>query len=303
MTVLRAMSRIGVPVFLCAVLSVTVGHLPARAAGGETPHIEHQHWTFGGVLGQYDKAQLRRGFQVYQDVCSVCHGLKRINFRNLVQPGGPEFPEESVKALAKEWDNKILDEPNDDGEVVDEDGELLVRDARLSDPILGPYLNDKAARSANNGALPPDLSLIVKARTIGRHVPWYQHVLLMVQDVVTAYQEAGADYVYGLLIGYKDAPSDVKLQDGMHYNAVFPGHQIAMGQPIANDGSVTYQKDAGATGSLEQNAKDITAFLAWAGDPGLNSRKTLGWQVMLYLLITTLLLYLGKRSIWSRVKH
>ncbi len=275
----------------------------AYAAGGEAIHIERHPWSFAGFFGQYDKPQLRRGWQVYQDVCASCHGLKRLSFRNLAEPGGPEFPVESVKALAKNWDNKIFAGPNEDGEIVDEDGELLVRDPLLSDPILGPYANDNAARSANNGALPPDLSLITKARGIPTHAIWYKHVAIMARDIVNGYQEGGADYVYALLTGYKDAPEGVQLSEGMSYNVAFPGHQIAMAQPIPEGGAVEYQKNAGAKTSLHQNAEDVTAFLAWAADPSLDARKNLGWLVMLYLLITTVLLYLGKRVIWSRVKH
>ena len=262
----------------------------------EAHHIGRQHWTFGGFTGQFDKVQLRRGFQVYREVCSACHGLKRFYFRNLAEPGGPEFPRAGVEKLAKEWDNKIVDGPNDEGE-------MFERDPKLSDPILGPFANDKEARSANNGALPPDLTLIVQARAVHSHMPWYRHILVMAHDILTAYQESGADYVYGVLTGFKKAPAGVKLQEGMNYNVAFPGHQIAMAQPIPEGGAVEYQKDAGATSSLEQNAKDVTAFLSWAGDTSLNARKALGWQVMLYLLITTVLLYLGKRAIWSRIKH
>ncbi len=131
----------------------------AASAAGDAPHIERQTWSFGGFRGQYDQAQLQRGFQIYKDVCSNCHGLKRVHFRNLVQPGGPEFPEEAVKALAAAWPNKITDGPDDKGK-------MFERPAKLFDPILGPYKNDKEARANQNGALPPDLSLIAKARNV-----------------------------------------------------------------------------------------------------------------------------------------
>jgi len=265
----------------------------ALAAGGEHIHYDRQQWSFGGFSGQYDKAQLQRGFQVYKEVCANCHGMKRLSFRNLVQPGGPEFPAEAVKALAAGWSNKIVDGPNDEGK-------MFERAPLLSDPILGPFKNENEARYANNGAYPLDLSLVAKARTIEPTAPWYTHIFLMLRDIATGYQEAGPDYLYGLLTGYVDPPKGFQLADGMNYNSHFPGHQIAMAPPLAKDNFIKYQD---GTGSLEQNAKDVSAFLAWAADPSLNARKRIGWQVMLYLIVTTLLLYLAKRRIWARVAH
>ncbi|MCB1520141.1 MAG: cytochrome c1 [Hyphomicrobiaceae bacterium] len=280
-------------VLLAAVVGVAaVG--TAEAAGGEAPHIERQHWSFGGLFGHYDKQQLQRGFQVYQELCAACHGLNRVAFRNLVEKGGPEFPEEAVKALAAGWPNQIADGPNDEGK-------MFERPARLSDRIRGPYKNDNEARASQNGALPPDLSLITRARNVHNSAPWYTHIFLMARDILTGYQEGGADYVYALMTGYKEPPANVTMADGMNYNAAFPGHQIAMPQPIPEGGGVTYQENAGATASLEQNAKDVVAFLTWAGDPSLENRKQIGWMVMLYLLITTLLLYIGKRRIWAKM--
>lgn len=261
----------------------------ARAAEGGEHHIDRQTWAFGGLRGQFDKAQLQRGFQIYKDVCSACHGMNRVYFRNLVQPGGPEFPEASVKALAEQWPNQITDGPNDAGDMFD-------RPAKLSDPIHGPYKNDKAARAAQGGALPPDLSNIVKARNVHNNAFWPIHVLLMMKDIVTAYQEGGADYVYAILTGYGDPPPEMKMADGMYYNAAFPGHQIAMPPPLSKDGFQTY---ADGSGSLEKNAADVAAFLTWASDPSLNSRKSTGWVVLVYLLITTVLLWLGKKRIWA----
>lgn len=261
---------------------------------GHGTHIERQAWSFGGLKGQFDKAQLQRGFQVYQQVCAACHGMKRLAFRNLVQPGGPEFPEESVKALAAEWPNQVTDGPDDAGN-------MFERPAKLSDPILGPFKNDNAARAAFGGALPPDLSVIAKARNTEYTGSWWWHPFHMLGDILTAYQEGGADYLYALLAGYSgDLPEGMKLNDGMSYNKAFPGNQIAMPPPLSKDAFVTYQD---GTGSLDANARDVSAFLSWAADPSLNSRKYVGWQVMIYLFITTLLLYLGKKRLWSRVKH
>jgi ubiquinol-cytochrome c reductase cytochrome c1 subunit len=271
---------------------------PAQAAeepGGEH-EVERQDWSFSGFNGQYDRAQLQRGFQVFQQVCTACHGLSRVRFRNLAEPGGPQFPEEAVKALAASWPYQVSGELDDQGNPID-------RLPGLADPIIGPYKNDVQARAAQNGALPPDLSLIVKARTVESHAPWYSHWFAMVADVATGYQEAGANYLYALLTGYRDPPAGLEMNEGMYYNVAFPGHQIAMPPPLSKDAVIEYQADAGATASFEQNAHDVTAFLAWAADPSLDARKRLGWQVVLYLLVTTLLLYLAKTRIWARVKH
>jgi ubiquinol-cytochrome c reductase cytochrome c1 subunit len=282
--------------------------VPVSAAESGHAEIERQQWSFGGFKGQFDKAQLQRGFQIYKEVCSACHGLSRVNFRNLVQPGGPEFPEEAVKALAASWPNQIS-ELNDAGESAiatkDKDGKTsgfsyVKRAPLLSDPILGPYANEKAARAAQNGALPPDLSLIAKARGVERDPKWWIHPFLMLGDIFRSYQEGGADYVRALLAGYVDAPADVKMNDGMYYNAVFPGHQLAMPPPLS-DGAVTYQD--GTKPTVDNYARDVAAFLSWTADPSLDQRKRIGWQVMLYLLITTVLLYLGKRRIWADVEH
>ena len=285
----RSRCRIGMRALATVAVLTAAAVLPASASedaggGGHGVAIARQVWSFGGFKGQFDKAQLQRGWQVYQDVCANCHGLKRIAFRNLVQPGGPEFPEESVKALAAGWANKIVDGPDDNGK-------MFERPPLLSDPILGPYKNEKEARAAQNGALPPDLSLMAKARNVAYLGTWYNHPASMVRDIATGYQEGGSDYLYALLTGYVDAPKDFKVADGMSYNAAFPGHQIGMPSPLADPKT------------LEQNARDITAFLSWAADPSLNQRKRMGWIVMLYLAVTTLLLYLGKKRIWANVKH
>jgi cytochrome c1 len=274
---------------LAASAFVASAPLALAKEGGEHD-IARQAWPFSGFKGQFDKAQLQRGFQVYQEKCSACHGLSRIYFRNLVQPGGPEFPEDAVKELAKGWPNKIIDGPNDAGE-------MFEREPKLSDPILGPFKNAKAAAAAM-GAAPPDLSVIAKARNVHNSSNWPKHVFIdMPKDILTGYQEGGADYIYALLTGYHDAPADVQMAPGMNYNTAFPGNQIAMPAPLAKDNFTTYQDKSG---SLEQNAKDVAAFLSWAADPSLNSRKRIGWQVMLYLLVTTGLLYIGKRRLWAK---
>lgn len=278
--------------FAVAVLAAIASSVPAVAKDSGEEHyvIPRQIWSFGGFRGQYDKAQLQRGFQVYQVVCSQCHGLSRVKFRNLAEPGGPEFPEDAVKALAAKWPNQITDGPNDEGK-------MFERPALPSDPILGPYKNDKEARAAQNGSLPPNLSLIAKARNTHHEVSWPMHVVLMAKDIVAGYQEGGPDFLHALLTGYKDPPEGFKLVDGMSYNVAFPGNQIAMPSMLA-EGAVAYQD--GTPPTVDNYARDVSAFLAWAADPSHDHRKRMGWQVMLYLLVTTGLLYLGKKRIWAK---
>ena len=281
---------------ILALLSLAGAALTHAAENTGEHAIERQPWSFTGFSGQYDRAQLQRGFQIYQQVCSACHGLKRVRFRNLAEPGGPQFPEAAVKALATAWPYQISGELDDQGNPID-------RLPGLADPIIGPYKNDVQARAAQNGALPPDLSLIVKARNVESHAGWYSQWLWMLRDMAIGYQEGGADYLYALLTGYHDAPAGVQVNEGMYYNLAFPGNQLAMPTPLAKDNFVEYQPDADTKGSLDQNAHDVTAFLAWAADPTLDSRKELGWQVLLYLAITTVLLYFVKKQIWARLKH
>jgi ubiquinol-cytochrome c reductase cytochrome c1 subunit len=273
-------------------LALISGAALAAETGRET-EIERQSWPFSGFTGQFDKAQLQRGFQVYKEVCSNCHGLQRLSFRNLVQPGGPEFPEEAVKKLAAEWPNQITDGPNDQGK-------MFERPALLSDPIRGPYHNDQEARAAQNGALPPDLTLIARARNVERNPSWWIHPFLMLGDILHSYQEGGADYVYALLTGFSDPPSDFKLVDGKYYDKAFPGHQISMPPPLS-DGAVAYSD--GTPPKVENYARDVVAFLSWTADPSLDQRKRIGWQVILYLIVTTALLYAGKKRIWAAIKH
>ena len=182
-----------------------------------------------------------------------------------------------------------------------EDGEMFNRPARPSDAFVSPFPNDNAARAANGGALPPDLSLITRARDVHDETPFYLVPWKFAKNVVTGYQEGGADHVYGVLTQYKEeAPAGVKMAEGMYYNSAFSGQQIAMPPPLAKDNFIKYQD---GSGSLEKNAEDVTAFLAWAANPELEHRKSMGFTVMLYLLILTVLLYLAKRRIWSRVEH
>ena len=230
----------------------------------EGPALEHQNWPWLGVFGKYDQAQLKRGFQVYHDVCSACHGLKLVAYRNLAAIG---FTEDEIKAFAAE--KTVKDGPNDQGEMFD-------RPACPSDHFVPPFANDQAARAANNGALPPDQSLLVKAR------------------------KGGPDYVYAVLMGYKDAPADATVPDGMSYNEAFPGHNIGMPQPLTDD-AVTYADGTKAT--LDQESKDITAFLNWTSEPELDERHSLGIKVLGFLVVLTALFYALKRKVWADVDH
>lgn len=238
---------------------LTFSHLWAADA----PSFARQSWSFHGLFGTFDRKQLQRGFQVYKEVCSACHGLKLVSYRNLKDLG---YNADEIKAIAAA--QQIKDGPNDEGEMFER--------ARLpADKMFGPYPNDNAARAANNGALPPDLSLITKAR-IG-----------------------GADYLYGLLTGYTAAPDSIKLGPNMHYNKVFPGHQIGMAAPLAND-QVTYADETKAT--VDQMSRDVVAFLVWASDPHQESRKALGFKVLLYLIGLSCLFYVLMKRIWSQLK-
>src|SRR6516225_735619 len=269
---------------------------PAAAAAEGAPDAAHepariarQHWSFAGLLGHFDNAQLRRGFKVYTEVCSRCHGIRRLAFRNLAEPGGPAFPEAAVKSLAATY--QVDDAP-------DEQGKIKKRPAILADGIPPPYANEQEARFALNGALPPDLSLIVRARAIEEDRPFYVVPFAMLLDIARGYQESGADYVFAYLTGYADAPPGVELAESMNYNKAFAGHQTAMPNPfIAGDGLVEY--DDATAPTVDNYARDVVAFLAWAADPRLEERKRLGLMVMGYLMITAVLLGFAKRRIWA----
>jgi ubiquinol-cytochrome c reductase cytochrome c1 subunit len=259
-------------------------------AAGEAPHIEKQNWSFSGFTGHFDKPQLRRGYAVYKNVCAACHGLRLLSYRNLSEPGGPEFAPATVEGIAAEAQ---VSELNDDGE-------MAPRPGKPSDRFVSPYPNDKAAAAAQNGAVPPDLSVIAKGRGYERQAEWYMEPLLWAGDIATNYQEAGPDYLVALLTGYADAPAEMKMAPGMSYNKAFPGHQIAMPNPLS-DGLITYED--GTPPTVDNYAKDVTAFLMWAAEPKLEERKRMGIKVLVYLIILSGLLYLSKRAIWRNTPH
>lgn len=231
----------------------------ASAAGAAIDYPDRK-WSWEGPFGTYDRASLRRGLQVYKEVCSSCHGLELVYYRNLQDVG---FSEAEVKAFASEYE--VEDGPNDEGD-------MFFRSAVPADNFISPFPNANAARAANGGAYPPDLSLMVKARA------------------------NGADYIHALLTGYEDPPADFDLMPGMSYNKYFPGHQIAMAQPVDDD-FVEFADGTPAT--LEQIAADLTTFLAWAAEPTLEDRKRLGIKVIIFLIVFTGLSYALKRKIWS----
>jgi ubiquinol-cytochrome c reductase cytochrome b/c1 subunit len=250
----------------------------------ETPPPPRQSWSFSGPFGMFDRAQLQRGLKVYREVCAACHGLTRVAFRNLADAGGPSFSAAQARQIASEY--QIQDGPNDQGE-------MFQRAGQVADYFPSPFANEAAARVANGGAAPPDLSVITKARTYERGFPWF------VLDMFTQYQEHGPDYVTALLEGYEDAPAGFALPEGSNYNKYFPGHAIKMPQPL-KDGQVEYSD--GSPQTLAQYAQDVTAFLAWAAEPHLEARKRVGFQVMIFLIVFAGLLYFTKKKVWKEVE-
>jgi ubiquinol-cytochrome c reductase cytochrome c1 subunit len=245
-----------------AVASGFLGFGAATASAAEGVALPHQEWSFQGLFGTYDRAAVRRGFQVYKEVCAGCHALSLVRYRNLEAIG---FSEDEVKAIAAEA--TVMDGPGDDGE-------MFERPGRPSDAFVAPFPNDNAAKAANGGALPPELSLMTKARV------------------------GGPDYVHAILTGYHEPPADIEMQPGLNYNAYFPGHQIAMPAPLAED-AVEYADGTPAT--VEQMAHDVTTFLNWAAEPELETRKQTGVKVLLFLIVFTGLLYATKRRVWAKV--
>jgi len=258
---------------------------PAFAAGGETHEPQRMSWSFGGPFGTYDTAQLQRGFKVFKEVCAACHSANFLSFRNLVQPGGPRFSEAQAKQVAGEY--QITDGPNDAGD-------MFQRPGRLSDHWPAPFPNDNAARASNGGALPPDLSVIAKARSYHVGFPRF------ITDAFIQYQEHGVDYIHALLTGYADAPAGAHVQPGLHYNLYFPGNQIAMPKPLS-DGQVEYTD--GSPQTVNQYAEDVSAYLMWVAEPHLDARKRIGFQVVIFLIVFAGLLYFTKKKIWSNVAH
>jgi len=223
-------------------------------------------WSFKGIFGKFDRATLQRGYQVYTEVCSSCHSMKYLSYRNLTEKGGPEFSEAQAKAIAASFE--VKDGPN-------ADGEMFMRPGRLSDKFVMPYENEKAAQAANGGAYPPDMTVLAKARG------------------------GGVDYIYSLLQGYEDPPAGVSLDDGVYYNKFMYGNKIKMSNQLS-DGLVEYSDGTNAT--VEQMAKDVTTFLMWTAEPHLETRHSMGFKAIVYLIILTILVYFSMKKIWSRIE-
>src|SRR5260221_3905378 len=252
----------------------------ARAEEQEAP--PSQKWSFAGPFGSYDRAALQRGLKVYKEVCSACHGLSYIAFRNLADPGGPGYSVAQAAAFAAEY--KIKDGPNDQGQMVERPGPP-------ADYFPSPFPNEQAARAANCGAAPPDLSLITKARSYERGFPWF------IFDFFTQFQETGPNYVDGILQGFEDKPpAGVSIPEGSSSNKHFPGHAIKMPKPLS-DGQVTF--DDGSPATVPQYAKDVTTFLMWSAEPHMEARKRLGLQVFVFLILFTGLMYFTKKKVWA----
>jgi Cytochrome c1 len=251
------------------------------AAAGHYPILKPKQvdWSFAGPFGHYDKGQLQRGLKVYKEVCSACHSMNLVAFRTLGDLG---YSEEQVKAFAAEYE--VQDGPNGDGE-------MFTRTAVPSDHFPSPFPNAEAAAAANNGAAPPDMSLLAKARGVTRGFPTF------IFDIFTQYQEGGPDYIYSLLTGYQEPPEGITVPEGTYFNPYFVGSaSLAMAPPIS-DGQVTY--DDGAPETLDQYAQDVSAFLMWAAEPHLEERKRTGFMVMVFLAIFTALVYLTKKSVYA----
>ncbi|ETR76842.1 cytochrome C [Afipia sp. P52-10] len=277
----KAIASVAVAAVAGAFLFASAGSSLAADEGHSQPTPPPQKWSFAGPFGKFDRGELQRGFKVYKEVCATCHSMNYLAFRNLAEPGGPGFTQAQAAAVAAEY--KIKDGPNDQGE-------MFERPGRLADRFPAPFPNEQAARAANGGAFPPDMSLIAKARTYERGFPWF------LIDIFTQYQEQGPDYIVALLHGYEDAPQGFTLPPGTNYNKYFPGHAIGMPKPI-NDGQVTY--DDGSPQTVDQYAKDVTAFLMWAAEPHMEARKRIGLQVLVFLVLLSGLLYFTKRKVWA----
>ena len=235
-------------------------------AGENNKELLKVDWSFKGLFGKFDRASLQRGYQVYTEVCASCHSMKLLSYRNLAEKGGPEFSEDQAKAIASNFE--VTDGPNSDGE-------MFMRPAKLSDKFVKPYQNIEEAKSSNGGSYPPDMSVLVKARS------------------------GGPNYIYSLLLGYDEAPSDMTLDDGVYYNSYMSGHTIQMPKPLS-DGLIEYND--GTEASEEQMAKDITTFLAWAAEPHLEARHKIGFKAIIYLIILSILAYFSMKRLWSRIE-
>ena len=257
------LNRIILAIFISII--ATLSFADSQHSHGANTKYLNTDWSFKGIFGTFDRASLQRGYQVYQEVCSGCHSVQHLSYRNLSEKGGPEFSIEEAKAIAAQFE--VEDGPNSDGE-------MFMRPARPSDKFAKPYPNVEASTAANGGAYPPDMSVLAKARP------------------------GGADYIYSLLLGYEEAPAGFELDDGVYYNKYMPGNKIKMSAPLS-EGLVEYSDSTRATN--EQMAKDVTTFLVWAAEPHLEAQHRMGFKAIIYLIILLTLVYMSKQKVWSRL--
>ncbi|WP_240230172.1 cytochrome c1 [Devosia lacusdianchii] len=280
-----------------ALVTGLAGMPAAQAAESTGPAVEKQSWSFAGIFGTYDQNQLQRGFQIFREVCSSCHSARLIAFRNLSEEGGPGFSEEQVKALAAEY------------EIADINADGGVRPGVAADRWPSPFATEQDAKDANGGALPPDFSVLAKARGIKESGLWW------IANYFTGYSEGGPDYIHALLNGYHEevpesAPHNAdgtpfELPEGKYYNDFFPGHAISMAPPL-QDGQVTYTVAEGQEAvpeTVQQYSTDVSAFMMWMAEPGLVSRKETGFKVLLFLVVFAGLMWATKRRIWQGIEH
>jgi ubiquinol-cytochrome c reductase cytochrome b/c1 subunit len=272
-------------IILAFALAAAVSAVTVQIASAEDAAPPRQKWSFSGPFGTYDPAQLQRGFKIYKEVCSTCHSIKLLAFRNLAEPGGPGFTEAQAATIAAGF--QVTDGPNDQGQ-------MFQRPGTLADRFPPPFPNDQAARAGLGGKLPPDMSVLAKARAHEGGFPQF------VIDALTLYQEGGPDYIHAILTGYTDPPKDFTVPPGGQYNKYFPGGSIGMPKPLS-DGQVQYTD--GTPMTVDQYGKDVSAFLMWAAEPTLDERKKLGFQVLIFLVVLSGLLYFTKKKIWRDVAH
>ena len=232
------------------------------AAESSKYSLDKHEWSFKGLTGTFDRSALQRGYKVYREVCSGCHSMNLLYYRDLVDIG---FSSDQVKVIASEY--TVVDGP-------DEEGTMFERPGKPSDKFVDPYANDQEARISNNGAYPPDLSVIIKAK------------------------KNGVDYLYNLLLGYSESPEGFEIGEGMYFNKFVANNQIAMPQPLY-EGSVDY--DDGTKNTLPQLSEDLVTFLAWASEPELEERKRLGIKVILFFIVIGILIFIAKRRLWKEI--
>jgi ubiquinol-cytochrome c reductase cytochrome c1 subunit len=282
--ILTSLALLGLVVAGSAAIAQEQGHDAAAPTHFPINEPKEMNWSFAGPFGTYDKAQLQRGLKVYKEVCSACHSMNLVAFRTLSDLG---YSDAQLKTLSAGY--TIHDGPNDAGDMFDRPG-------KPSDYFPAPFANEQAAAASNGGAAPPDMSLLAKARGVERGFPQF------VFDIFTQYDAGGPDYIHSVLTGYDQTPpAGMVIPEGTHYNPYFmSGVSLKMPKPLS-DGQVTY--DDGSPQTVDQYARDVSAFLMWAAEPHMEDRKKTGFRVLVFLLLFGALVYLTKRKVWAEVAH